>query len=146
MILQKLKKIQFPVLLTAILKHRLLCAIGITASFVIITLYSCNISWWNCNFQNTTSIPCPSCGLTRSFFFILKGKIPIALEHHPLSLILFLVWLYIIIITISPKTVRNFFLKITEKIENKTGITFIMIALYLIIGIERVITEIYNYL
>lgn len=42
-----------------------------------------------------TGIPCPGCGMTRSFVAIARGQLPTALDYHPLGPLLFggfLVW------------------------------------------------------
>ncbi|WP_372753299.1 DUF2752 domain-containing protein [Labilibaculum sp.] len=49
-----------------------------------------------CLFQQVTSIPCPSCGSTRSVLSLLHGKIEQAFLLNPVGIILFL------ILTISP--------------------------------------------
>ncbi len=37
-----------------------------------------------CIFYNLTGIPCPSCGMTRSFLHLFKGDIKGAFWYHPL--------------------------------------------------------------
>lgn len=36
-----------------------------------------------CYFKNLTGIPCPGCGMTRSFLLILQGRFKQAWELHP---------------------------------------------------------------
>lgn len=38
-----------------------------------------------CYFKRITGIPCPGCGLTRSFLLILQGKFSQAWELHPFA-------------------------------------------------------------
>lgn len=45
----------------------------------------------NCIFKNITGLPCPGCGLTRSFLSLFKFDIKSAFYYHPLF------WLIIII-------------------------------------------------
>jgi hypothetical protein len=37
-----------------------------------------------CIFKNTTGIPCPGCGMTRSFLHLFHGELPEAFHDHPL--------------------------------------------------------------
>lgn len=48
-----------------------------------------------CHFKNLTSLPCPSCGSTRSALSILKGNLPEAFLINPLG---FIVFVFLIII------------------------------------------------
>ncbi len=41
-----------------------------------------------CIISNTTGIPCPSCGLTRSVIYLLQFKFKEAFEYHPLVYLL----------------------------------------------------------
>ncbi|MBN2851502.1 MAG: DUF2752 domain-containing protein [Clostridia bacterium] len=50
-----------------------------------------------CVFKKVTGIPCPSCGMTRAFLFLLQGDIENAFILHPLFLLVpvtFIVMLY----------------------------------------------------
>jgi hypothetical protein len=42
-----------------------------------------------CPFHNWTGIPCPGCGMTRSFVSLAHGQIGAAFEYHPLGPLLF---------------------------------------------------------
>ncbi|WP_177765235.1 DUF2752 domain-containing protein [Flavobacterium sp. I3-2] len=48
-----------------------------------------------CHFKNLTSLPCPSCGSTRSVLSILKGNLPEAFVINPLGFIIFLILMII---------------------------------------------------
>lgn len=45
-----------------------------------------------CSLYRTTGLPCPGCGLTRSWVSALHGRLPESLAHHPLG---WLVLLYV---------------------------------------------------
>ncbi len=38
-----------------------------------------------CYFRNITGLPCPGCGMTRSFLYILQGEFVQAWEMHPFA-------------------------------------------------------------
>ena len=43
-----------------------------------------------CVFQKTMNVPCPGCGVTRSFFSIVEGNVMLAWQFNPVGLWLFL--------------------------------------------------------
>ena len=70
-----------------------LCASVLALSFVIPTLKSRHL-WLSapCIFYTVTRIPCPMCGMTRSFIFTAHGNLSAAFNMHLLGpLIFFLV-------------------------------------------------------
>lgn len=50
-----------------------------------------------CPFHNLSGLPCPGCGLTRSFVCLAHGQISMAFEFHPLGPLLFGAALFLII-------------------------------------------------
>ncbi len=42
-----------------------------------------------CPFRRLTDLPCPGCGLTRSFVALAHGELSAAFEHHPFGPLLF---------------------------------------------------------
>lgn len=42
-----------------------------------------------CPFKNLTGLPCPGCGMTRAFHFLVHGRVHEAVQHNPISVILF---------------------------------------------------------
>lgn len=49
------------------------------------------LSFLLCPFRAWTNLPCPLCGLTRSFAATLKLDLPTALDFHPLGPIIFII-------------------------------------------------------
>lgn len=45
---------------------------------------------WKCPILSLTGIPCPSCGMTRSFVAIARGNIPDSLSYHGLGIFIFI--------------------------------------------------------
>ncbi|TAD78364.1 MAG: DUF2752 domain-containing protein [Oscillatoriales cyanobacterium] len=44
--------------------------------------FACPVHW-------LTGIPCPGCGMTRSFVAIARGQLPAAVDYHPFGPVLF---------------------------------------------------------
>lgn len=69
-----------------------------------------------CPINYITGFPCPACGITRSFFMLLKGKFSESLIFHPFALIVLIYAFYFIIgryfINISYKNLEKVFVVI----------------------------------
>jgi hypothetical protein len=48
-----------------------------------------------CIFKNATNLPCPGCGLTRSFIYAGHLHLEDSVRMHPFGLVLFLFWGYV---------------------------------------------------
>lgn len=90
-----------------------------------------------CLFRNITSIPCPSCGITRSLFLIIGGDLQGALLMNPLGFITALglvtlpCWILTDILTNRP-TLAQSILWTEKKIKSKRIIYMPLVALALI--------------
>ncbi len=61
----------------------IISSIYLFVTFVLALQYSNSLEHL-CLFKNTTGMPCPGCGLTRSYLALLKGDIVDAFNYHPL--------------------------------------------------------------
>lgn len=46
-----------------------------------------------CNFKRMTGVPCPSCGMTTSFAFLVRGDVPNSLRANAVGTLLAVCWL-----------------------------------------------------
>ena len=69
-----------------------------------------------CPINYISGFPCPACGITRSFFMLLKGNFIESLKFHPFAIIIFIYAIFFIIgryfLNISIKILQNIFLVI----------------------------------
>jgi len=69
-----------------------------------------------CIFRATTGIPCPGCGLTRSFLAVAHNNMPEALNYHlfgPLLFISFIITcLHLILELLSRRSIQTFYGKL----------------------------------
>lgn len=99
------------------MKIKILVLSALIGSYVIIaSLFSSTI----CVFKTITGLPCPGCGLTRSYLSFFRGDIINAFKYHPL----FLLPVILIINLIYNKVKINKFI-----INEKVVICFIVIFL-----------------
>ncbi len=89
-----------------------------------------------CIIKNTTGIPCPACGTTRSASLIIGGQLKTAILTNPLgylALLLLLIAPPLVIADLIQKKQRFFNLyQKTEKIVRKPGIAIILIVLIIL--------------
>jgi len=88
-----------------------------------------------CIFKKVTSLPCPSCGATRSVSSILKGDFIQGIITNPLGLVISVImlitpaWLIGDLLT-GKKTLHQFYLR-AEKVLNKKKVFIPLIVLIL---------------
>jgi hypothetical protein len=58
------------------------------AGQVVEPLFGCPLPE-SCMFRRATGVPCPGCGLTRSFICLMRGDVPRAWTFNPAGLLLF---------------------------------------------------------
>ena len=60
-----------------------------------------------CLFRYVTGLPCPGCGLTRSFSCILHGEFERGYEFHPFGFVLLPLFVFIAVTVFIPKPLRT---------------------------------------
>lgn len=76
-----------------------------------------------CVLKETTNIPCPACGTTRSVLFLLKGEIIQSFFTNPLGILAILGMFSVNIILVydlffKEKKLYDFYIKFDEKMKN----------------------------
>jgi Protein of unknown function (DUF2752) len=64
-----------------------------------------------CPWKNVTGLPCPGCGMTRSTFSLLHGRVLESLNYNALTGIILLFWLIIVIGITIPARYRNIWIE-----------------------------------
>ena len=132
-------EMKFPPIFSEILKNRYISFFIIIVPVLVLFMIKLGVFTWQCPFYTVTELPCSSCGLTRAFEALIKGDIFSAIRLNLLSPLLFLIWLLFLIMFILPNNkIRKNLLEKIKHFEIKSGIFFILIALYLIYGIARI--------
>ena len=96
-------------------------------------LYPGEEVWTGCLFKKLVSLPCPSCGSTRSILTLCHGDLKGSLLLNPngafLALLMLIIPLWIIIDGIKRKDSYYCFYTWMEKVVNKRGVYSILIGL-----------------
>lgn len=91
-----------------------------------------------CPFYYFFKIPCPGCGLTRSFIELLKGNLCESLKYNILGLIIFIVcMIYLLLLIIKKDGLFELFVK-----KYKTIFIIFSIVLLLLVEIININNEI----
>jgi hypothetical protein len=89
-----------------------------------------------CPIKALTGIPCPSCGMTRSFLAIATGNLPESLEYHIFGIVLFIGCLMTVIhfsleITIK-RNIRTFYSRFIGEKNNLIILLMLLLSYYII--------------
>jgi hypothetical protein len=82
---------------------------------------------WQCPFIHILGIPCPGCGLTRSTVLLLQGHLQSALSLHAYAPLLVLGLVCAGSSITLPDPYRRRFLGALEVLENRTGISALLL-------------------
>ncbi len=84
-----------------------------------------------CIFYNITLLPCPGCGLTRSFVFFSHGHFQNSFLFHPFGPILYLVFLIFLLEGIVRRRISHFSFFSFISYSNKLIVAFLFIFIWL---------------
>lgn len=91
-----------------------------------------------CAFHASTGLPCPGCGLTRSVMALLHGQVRESVNFHPFGWMLLAGMIFALGVGILPETVRRPLINGVERVEIRTGLTFLLMVAFMLLWVLRV--------
>lgn len=91
-----------------------------------------------CSFNAATGLPCPGCGMTRSFSCISHGYFKRAWDHHPFGFLLYLIMLFFLIFPL----LSRIFSSMKERFNHKIiyiWLPLVLLAVIWVWGIIRIL-------
>jgi hypothetical protein len=112
---------------------RALGAVGLAAVFAAsLLLPTSGLGISTCAFRNTFGIPCPGCGLTRSFCAVSHGQLGTAFRSHPLGAIIYAAMLiYMLKWTIEALLRR----RLLAQLEDRASVPVLWTLIFSLIGV-----------
>ncbi len=112
----------------AILRDRRLALAVVGFGALNVALFVLHLPTWQCPLLHTTGVPCPGCGLTRAIALLFRGEWRASLTMHAFAP-LFVVGLAMIGLgALLPSDDRQAFIGRIQKIEQRTGITTLLVV------------------
>lgn len=114
-------------MLASLLRSRKLCLILVAAAIVHFGLMLLGLPSWQCPIRHTLKVPCPGCGISRATIELLQGHFDHAFRIHAFAPIVVFVGGLVLSAIVLPKSRRIRLVRTIERIEQRTGITTVII-------------------
>jgi hypothetical protein len=91
-----------------------------------------------CYFRNLFQLPCPGCGLTRSFTNVAHLRFADAFHYHPFGLVLFPLMLAVVVVSLLPRARRETVAAWLDHREKSVRRTYhVAVMAFLLFGVVR---------
>ncbi|BAU11575.1 hypothetical protein LEP3755_20740 [Leptolyngbya sp. NIES-3755] len=135
-------------MLASLIRSRKLCLILVAAAIVHFGLILLGLPSWQCPIREVLRVPCPGCGVSRATIELLQGHFDHAFRIHAFAPIVVLVGGLVLSAIVLPKSRRLKLAGIVDRIEQRTGITIVILISFLIYWLIRLFfftKEIYDW-
>ena len=118
---------KFPVVIASILRERMVVLGLAVISILHVVLTFLGLPGWECPLLQTTGIPCPGCGLSRSMVLFLTGKWKESLALHLFGPFFLFLIVSTGIIAVLPSRYRTSVVNKIQVIEERTGVSAVFL-------------------
>lgn len=123
--------------LAGLIKERKQAAVLTVSAFILFGSALSGISLWACPVKTFLGIPCPGCGLGRAMLLFIRGEWRAAMTLHAFAPLFWVGGIVIFLGAVLPGRHREQLYRTVEKWEITTGITVIILILFLIYWVGR---------
>lgn len=124
-------------MLSSLVRSRQLCVILAATAMLHFGLILLGLPSWQCPIRYGIGIPCPGCGLSRATLELLHGHFDHALRIHAFAPIAVGIGGLVLATIVLPKPHRIRLVRIVDRIEQRTGITIVLLSSSLIYWLIR---------
>lgn len=124
-------------LISSLIRSRKLCIVLAGTATVHFGLMSLGLPGWQCPIRHGLGVPCPGCGLSRATLELLQGHFDHAVKIHAFAPIALGVAGVILWTIVLPTSRRSKLIRTIERIEQRTGITIVLLSSFLVYWLIR---------
>jgi hypothetical protein len=106
---------------------------------VQVSLAISGLPGWQCPIRSTLGVRCPGCGMTTAIAMLFNGEWRIALQTHAFAPLLLIVWPFMLAAAALPSHLLDQISIHVAWLEQKTGITAIVLLSMVIYWLLRVL-------
>jgi hypothetical protein len=128
-----------PAIATAILRDRRLALAVFGFSALNVALFVLHLPTWQCPMLHTFGVPCPGCGLTRAIALLFRGEWRASLTMHAFAPMFVIGLAMIGLGALLPSGRRQVFIGRIQTIEQKTGITTLVVVALVLYWLVRLL-------
>ena len=127
-----------PIVAPLILHRPAAAAIGI-ASALQIAATALHLPGIDCPMLRVVGIPCPGCGLSRACAAMVKGDPQHSLHMHAFAVPVLIGVALLLVTAALPASARERIGRVVERLESRTGITFMLLSALLLYWLGRLL-------
>jgi len=126
-----------PVLAPLIGNRWLICILAFFGVAQLWLVYT-GLTGWQCPIYQTLGITCPGCGMTTAMAMLLQGHWHLALQTHAFAPVILIVLMFMLVAIVLPASFLRKFSRSVERLEQKSGITAILLLSMVIYWLLRI--------
>ena len=128
---------RIPAIYASMLRERAICAGLFGAAIILVTANIYGLSIWPCSFHAMTGKPCPACGLTRGMSALVHGDVARAVGWNAFTPAFAFAAALMLVTNLLPSAPRLRLVAWVDRVERRTGIVVILMAIFVIYGVWR---------
>ena len=128
----------FTPVLAPLLQNRWLICIFVAFGVAQLLLVYTGLGGWRCPIYETLGVICPGCGMTTAMAMLLKGHWQLAVQTHAFAPVILILLIVMLVAIVLPASYLRKFSASVERLEQKLGITAILLLSMVIYWLLRI--------